>query len=76
MRTGYAILDRHQHGWLLTRTRVENVDGPVTVWASDEENAMEFHRLKDAKTMLKAIRKHHRRPERVHIIDPKWRVIV
>ena len=76
MRTGYAILDRHQHGWLQTRTRVENVECPVTVWVPDEENAMEFHRLKDARAMLRVIRLHHSRPERVNILDPRQRVIV
>lgn len=76
MRTGYAILDRHQHGWLQTRTRVENVDCPVTVWTMEEDDAMEFRRLKDARAMLRVIRRHHSRPERVHIMDPRWRVIV
>ena len=75
MRTGYAIKDTHQHGWLQTRTRVEKVDCPVTVWTVEEENAMVFRNLKDAKAMLKVIRKHHRRPDRVHILDPRWKVI-
>ena len=76
MRRGYAILDCYQYGWLQTRTRVENVECPVTVWAMEEHDAMEFKRLKDAKAMLKAIRKTHRRPERVFIVDPRSRVIV
>lgn len=76
MRKGYAIRDRHQHGWLQTRTKVEGLNCPVTVWAEDEEQAMTFRKLKDARAMLKVIRKDHRKPERVHIIDPRWRVIV
>ena len=76
MRKGYAIRDRHQHGWLQTRTKVDGFNCPVTVWAEDEEQAMTFRKLKDARAMLKVIRKDHRKPERVHIIDPRWRVIV
>lgn len=76
MREGYAIRDRHQHGWLQTRTKVEGFNCPVTIWAEDEEQAMTFRKLKDARAMLKVIRKDHRKPERVHIIDPRWRVIV
>ena len=76
MRRGYAIQDGYQYGWLQTRMTVENVDCPVTVWATEEENAMEFHSLRDARAMLKIIRKHHRRPEKVHILDPKARVVV
>ena len=76
MRRGYAILDCYQYGWLQTRTRLENVDRPVTIWAMEERDAMEFRRLKDARAMLTAIRKNHRRPDRVFIIDPKSRVIV
>ena len=75
MRTGYAIRDNHQRGWLLTRTRVEGVNCPVTVWGEEEEQAMQFRRLKDAKAMLKVIRRDHRRPDRVRILDPRWRVI-
>lgn len=76
MRSGYAIRDRHEHGWLQTRTRMEGVSCPVTLWVKSEENAMVFHRLKDARAMLKVIRKNHRRPDQVNILDPKWRVVV
>lgn len=76
MRTGYAILDRYQYGWLQTRTRMENVDCPVTVWTLDEEDALVFRRLKDARAMLKVVRRHHRDPERVRIVDPRLRVVV
>ena len=76
MREGYAIRDKHDHGWLLTRTKVEGVDCPITVWGEDEEQAMQFRNLKDAKAMLKVIRKDHRWPERVNILNPRWRVVV
>lgn len=76
MREGYAIRDFHQHGWLQTRTKVEGFDCPVTIWAEEDEQAMLFRKLKDAKAMLKAVRKDHRQPERVRILDPRWRVIV
>lgn len=76
MRQGYAIRDKHQHGWLQTRTRVEGCDCPVTIWTEDDTQAMQFRKLKDARTMLRVIRQDHRRPEKVHILDPKWRVIV
>ena len=75
MRTGYAIRDTHQRGWLVTRTRVDGVSCPVTVWGEDEEQVMQFNRLKDARAMLKVIRKDHRRPDRVNILDPRWKVI-
>ena len=74
MRIGYAIMDGH--GWLQTRTRVDGVSCPVTVYVEEEEHAMIFRRLKDAKSMLKAVRKDHRRPDRVHIISARGRVIV
>jgi hypothetical protein len=48
----------------------------VTIWAEEDEQAMLFRKLKDAKAMLKVIRKDHRRPEQVRILDPRWRVIV
>lgn len=76
MRTGYAIRDKHQHGWLQTRTKVKDVSCPVTVWAEDEDNAMQFKRLKDARAMLRVVRRDSRRPDKVHIMDPRWRVIV
>ena len=76
MRTGYAIWDRHEHGWLQNRTKLEGISVPVTVWAENEKDAMVFHRLKDARTMLRVIRKDVRRPERVNILDPRWRVVV
>ena len=75
MRTGYAIVDKHQHGWLQTRFLVEGLDCPITVWADEEEYAMEFRQLKDAKAMRKVIRRDHRQPDRVHIVDPRGRVI-
>lgn len=76
MRIGYAIRDNHRHGWLKTRVRVKDVSCPVTVWVEKEEDAMIFRHLKDAKAMLKVVRRDHRRPDRVHIMDPRWRVIV
>ncbi len=76
MRTGYAIRDKHRHGWLKTRMRVDKVTCPVTVWVENEEDAMIFRNLKDARTMLKVVRRDHRRPDKVHIMDPRWRVIV
>ena len=75
MRTGYAIRDEHQYGWLQTRTRVEGVECPVTVYVEEEEHAMTFHRLKDAKAMLKAVRRDHRRPDRVNIVNARGRVV-
>ena len=73
MRTGYAIRDKHRHSWLQNRVRVENVEVPVTVWVEKDDEAMIFRRLADAKTMLRVIRSEHRRPDMVHIIDPRWR---
>lgn len=76
MRTGYAIRDRYQHGWLRTRLLVEGVNCPVTVWTQEEENAMLFRKLDDAKRMLKILRREHRRPELLNIMDPRWRRVV
>ena len=75
MRTGYAIHDRHEHGWLHTRTKLEGVSVPVTIYVEDEEHAMTFRRLKDARAMLKVIRRDHRRPDKVHILNVKGRVV-
>ena len=69
-------MDRHRHAWLQTRVRVEGAEHPVTVYVQEEEDAMQFRKLNDAKAMLKVIRKEHRRPERVNILDPRLRVIV
>ena len=76
MREGYAIRDKHQHGWLQTRTHVDGVGCPVTVWSDKEDNAMIFRHLKDARQMLAVVRRDSRRPDKVNIIDPRWRVIV
>ena len=77
MRTGYAIRMRYNadKGWLHTRTRVDDASAPVTIWG-DEEGAMIFRRLKDAKAMLKVIRRDLRRPDKVNIIDRNERVVV
>lgn len=77
MRTGYAIRMRYNadNGWLHTRTRVDGVSVPVTIWG-DEDGAMIFRKLKDAKAMLKAIRLDLRRPDKVNIIDMSGRVVV
>lgn len=76
MRKGYAIRDFHQRGWLQTRSKVEGFNCPVTIWAEEEDLAMQFSKLDEARAMLKAVRKDHQRPERVRILDPRWRVIV
>lgn len=76
MRTGYAIRDYHRHGWLMTRAQVEGADCPVTVWGQEEEEALTFRKLGDARQMLKVIRRDHRKPERVHIVDPRYRRVV
>ena len=76
MRTGYAIRDRRGHAWLKTRQRVEGVEVPVTVWVQDEEDAMIFHRLPDARHMLKVVRSTSRHPERIRILDPRWKEVV
>ncbi len=75
MRHGYAIRDTHQKGWLHTRTQVEGCECPVTVWVEDEDQALQFNRLKEARAMLRIVRRFHRRPERVVILNPKWKVI-
>ena len=75
MRTGYAIRDRHGHAWLKTRERVEGVEVPVTVWVQDEEDAMLFNKLKDAKRMLTVVRSTSRHPERIRILDPHWKEV-
>ena len=55
---------------------MEGVSCPVTVWVGDETEAMEFRRLKDAKAMLRVLRKESRRPDLLHIINPQRRVVV
>ena len=75
MRTGYAIRDRRGHAWLKTRQRVEGVEVPVTVWVPDEEDAMLFNNLKDARHMLKVVRATSRHPGTIHILDPHWKEV-
>lgn len=75
MRLGYAIRDRRNHQWLKTRTRLEGVPCPVTMWVQDEEEAMVFRRLKDARRMLCAVRKESRHPEKLLILNPRWKVV-
>lgn len=75
MRTGYAIRDRQGHAWLKTRQRLEGVEVPVTVWVQDEEDAMLFNTLKDAKHMLKVVRSTSRHPMTIHILDPHWKEV-
>lgn len=75
MRRGYAIRDRAGRQWLKTRTRVEGVAVPVTVWVQDEAEAMIFRRLKDARQMLKVVREHHRQPSAVQVLSPGWKVV-
>ena len=75
MRTGYAIRDRHGHAWLKNRQRVAGVDCPVTVWVQDDEDALIFRRLKDAKRMLKVVRADSRRPDKIIILNPNWKAV-
>lgn len=77
MRAGYAIRSCGKNGgWLNARRRVDGVPCPVTIYVINDEDAMVFRSLKDARNMLKALRKESRTPERLHILDARWRVIV
>ena len=73
MRTGYAIRHRKNRAWLATRTRDDG--GTLTVWVQDEEQALIFKRLPDAKRMLKVVRADSRTPEAIQIMDPRWREV-
>lgn len=75
MRTGYAIRDRRKHAWLATRTLEDGKGGSLTVWVQNDEDAMIFRNLPDAKRMLKAVRADSRWPETIKIIDPRWREV-
>lgn len=55
---------------------MEGADCPVTVWGQEEEEALTFRKLGDARQMLKVIRRDHRKPERVYIVDPRYRMVV
>ncbi|MBQ3424417.1 MAG: hypothetical protein IJH38_04375 [Clostridia bacterium] len=75
MRTGYAIRDTKGHAWLKTRERVEGVDVPVTVWVQDEDEALIFHRLPDAKRMARVVRASSRHPDKIHVLTPAWKAV-
>jgi hypothetical protein len=73
MRTGYAIRDKKNRAWLATRTKDDG--GTSTVWVQDEEDALIFRKLGEAKRMLKAVRGDSRTPEAIVILDPRWREV-
>lgn len=73
MRVGYAIRHRKNRAWLATRTRDDG--GTLTVWVQDEEKALIFKRLPDAKRMLKLVRQDSRTPGAIQILDPRWREV-
>ena len=73
MRTGYAIRHRKNRAWLATRVRDDG--GTLTVWVQDEEQAMIFRKLPDAKRMLKTVRADSRKPDAIIILDPRWREV-
>ena len=73
MRTGYAIRHRKNRAWLATRVRDDG--GTLTVWVQDEEQAMIFKKLPDAKRMLKVVRADSRMPGEITILNPCWREV-
>lgn len=73
MRTGYAIRHRKNRAWLATRVRDDG--GTLTVWVQDEEQAMIFKRLPEAKRMLKVVRADSRMPGEITILNPCWREV-
>lgn len=73
MRTGYAIRHRQSRAWLATRIRDDG--GTLTVWVQDEEQAMIFRKLPEAKRMLKTVRADSRKPDAIIILDPHWREV-
>lgn len=75
MRTGYAIRHRANRAWLATRTLADDLGGSLTVWVQNEEDAMIFKKLPDAKRMLKLVRADSRMPGAIQILDPRWREV-
>ena len=75
MRTGYAIRDKRKRAWLATRTLEDGKGGSLTVRVQNDEDAMIFRKLPDAKRMLKAVRGDSRWPEEIKILDPRWREV-
>lgn len=75
MRTGYAIRHRQNRAWLATRTLEDGKGGSLTVWVQDEEQAMIFRKLPEAKRMLKTVRADSRKPDAIIILDPHWREV-
>jgi hypothetical protein len=73
MRTGYAIRHRRNRAWLATRVRDDG--GTLTVWVKDEEQAMIFKKLPEAKRMLKVVRADSRMPGEITILNPCWREV-
>lgn len=75
MRTGYAIRDRHHHGWFCTRHLPEKGGKPVTIYVQNDEEAMQWKRLKDAKRMLRLLQSESRNPHSICILNPNWKVV-
>ena len=73
MRTGYAIRHKQNRAWLATRIRDDG--GTLTVWVKDEEQAMIFRKLPEAKRMLKTVQADSRKPDAIIILDPRWREV-
>ena len=73
MRTGYAIRHRKNRAWLAKR--IKDDGGTLTVWVQDEEGAMIFRKLPEAKRMLKVVRADSRMPGEITILDPRWREV-
>lgn len=73
VRAGYAIRHKKNRAWLATRVRIYG--GTSTVWVQDEEDALIFRKLGEAKRMLKVVRQDSRTPEAIVILDPRWREV-
>lgn len=74
MRAGYAIRHKKNRAWLATRVRIDG-DTTLSVWVQDEEDALVFRKLGEAKRMLKVVRQDSRTPEAIVILDPRWREV-
>lgn len=60
--------------WL--KTRVRDDEGTLTLWTAEEDEAMMFRKASEARRMLRLLQGEVKRPERLQVLDPRWRVIV
>lgn len=75
MRTGLAIRDIRDHCWLKSRSLVWGEPAPVSVWVQDEDAALTTRDKTLARRLRDAVRRESRHPDKIIILDPRWKEV-